>query len=181
MSHNIFAVNNNTPDIKGDTSLVVNYDFAAKISELSHAGSSNTASVGDYAQIRDSGSSGETDSNYISFIDADARAIKSNTSYSMGFTIEAVGVFYVELVMKFNNDSTDAIVIQIVDSSNNPVGPKAYYGNTTRDYILPTTITALIDNTTAGSDYFYRVQEVTNSPGQPTPNYGSSYLKIIKL
>jgi hypothetical protein len=181
MSHNIISLNGETPSVDGTLAFNENHDYAAKVTDLNHSGSPNNAQVGDYAQIRDASGAGTADASYFSFIDADASAIKSNTSYSMGFTLEAVGVFYVELVMKFIADANDAIVIQIVDSANNPVGPKAYYGNTVREYIYPTTITALIDNTTAGSNYYYRVQEVTNTPGQPTPNSGSSYLKCIKL
>lgn len=183
MSHNLISVNNQSPDRLSDiTASLDPYGLAGAVSEITHSASSNNASVGDYAQIiyYIYSNSIEVTSTF-EFIDADARAIKSNSSYFMGVKLKEVGYYYLEAVMKFTCTGSEYIVIQLVDSSNNPIGPKAYYGEQTRQVIYPSTIHAVINNQSVNSEYFFRVQEVSGTVGQPTTNYGSSYFKCIKL
>jgi len=115
------------------------------------------------------------------FVVANSQAIKSNSNYFMGVKLKEVGYYYVEAVMKFASTGSEYVVVQLVDASNNPVGPKAFYGEATRQNIYPSTIHAVINNQTIDSKYFFRVQAVSGSNGQPTQNLGSSYFKCLKL
>jgi len=183
MAHNILTVNDSAPDRAGDISVsLAPYQLGGVICEVTHSASSNTAQVGDRAQILYALYVQQaTDSSKFDWINADSTAIKSNSSYAMGFELKETGYFYVECVMKFDAGTSEYIVIQLVDALNNAVGPKAYYGPSTRTTIYPSTIHAVINNTTANSNYYFRVQAEGGSVGQPTTNYGSSYFKCTKL
>ena len=183
MSHNLINVNTQSPDRLGDITAVVDpFALAGAVSEITHGGSSNNASVGDYAQIIWGVYCNSVRvTSTFDFKIANSKAIKSNNNYFMGVTLKEVGYYYIEAVMKFTCTGTEYAIVQLVDSSNNAVGPKSFYGEQTRQTIYPSTIHAVINNQAVNSAYYFRVQALSGTVGQPTSNYGSSYFKCIKL
>lgn len=180
MAHNLVKINGVSSDLNGDVTVSTGIALSGAVAEVTHSATPNNASVGDYAQILFGiYTTVGTNSDLLEFVPADASAIKSNSNYFMGVKLNKIGAYYIEAVMKFSIGVGESIVVQMVDSSNSPVGPKALY--TYRNYIHPSTIHAVINNQTVGSNYYFRVQAVSGTVGQPTTNYGSSYFKCIKL
>jgi len=184
MSHNVTKINtNNHPDYSGNINYSSTYGIGGVTTRMIHSATSNNASVGQNAQIHKGIYSIDyIDSSIFEWVNADGRAIKSNSNYAMGIKLNSIGYYSVEVVFHFDiNNTSEYIVVQIVDASDNPMGPKAYYGIDTIGENYPSTLHAVIDNQSVGAEYYFRVQDVSGSVGQPTSNAGTAYCKVIKL
>jgi hypothetical protein len=182
MSHNTNTINGVEPDREGI--LQVEGTHAGNtISDVNLAANGNSIALGDWAQmVYDLYCESYQNTTYVQENEAGAEAVKANANYSASWTLKTNGYYWFEAVFKIDALGTgEQMSIQLLDSSDNPLGPRAIYSRRDRE-ITGSTVVGVVHVTSAPMTVHAEFVDLHSSSGlMPDGSNYSQYLEVKYL